>query len=118
MTATDRADELRARIRPYALTGGRTRGRTDLPVEAMVRSVDGVGHPGLALERRAIVELCATPHSVAEIAALLHLHLGVARVLIGDLADEGHLGVHRADLVGDRPDLRLLERVLDGLQAL
>ncbi|HSL57308.1 MAG TPA: DUF742 domain-containing protein [Acidimicrobiales bacterium] len=120
MSATDRPDALGARIRPYAITGGRTRARTDLPVEAMVRT-SGSGladRPRLTLERHAIVELCVTPHSVAEVSALLHLHLGVARVLIGDLADEGLLAVHRPDLVGDRPDLRLLERVLDGLQAL
>lgn len=120
MSAPDHPRDLGLRVRPYALTGGRTRPRTDLPVEAMVRA-SGSGladRPRLALERHAIVELCATPHSVAEVSALLHLHLGVARVLIGDLADEGLLVVHRPDLGGDRPDLRLLERVLDGLQAL
>jgi len=113
-------DGLDSRLRPYAITGGRTRALAELPIESMVRTSE-LGHAErarLALERRTIIELCVTPHSVAEVSALVRLHLGVARVLIGDLAAEGLLAVHRPDHRGDRPDLRLLERVLHGLQAL
>jgi hypothetical protein len=112
--------DLGVRIRPYALTGGRTRAGTDLPIEAMVSATpQGLEQGGqLTLERARIVSLCATPMSVAEISAHLSLHLGVARVLVGDLAGEGYIAIHRPNHVGDRPDLRLLERVLDGLQAL
>ena len=112
--------DLGVRIRPYAITGGRTRAGTDLPIEAMVSSTSkGLAEQEeLTLERARIVALCSTPQSVAEISAHLDLHLGVARVLVGDLAGEGLIAVHRPDHVGDRPDLRLLERVLDGLQAL
>ena len=113
-------DDLGVRIRPYALTGGRTRSGTDLAIEAMVAATtEGLAAQGqLTLERARIVALCVTPQSLAEISALLKLHLGVARVLVGDLASEGLLAVNRPSHVGDRPDLRLLERVLDGLQAL
>jgi hypothetical protein len=113
-------DDLGVRIRPYALTGGRTRSGTDLAIEAMVATTtEGLASQGqLTLERARIVALCVTPQSLAEISALLKLHLGVARVLVGDLASEGLLAVNRPSHVGDRPDLRLLERVLDGLQAL
>ncbi len=116
----DSEPDLGVRIRPYALTGGRTRAGTDLPIEAMVSTTpQGQAEAGqLTLERARIVALCATPMSVAEISAHLSLHLGVARVLVGDLASEGYIAVHRPNHVGDRPDLRLLERVLDGLQAL
>jgi Protein of unknown function (DUF742) len=113
-------DDLGVRIRPYALTGGRTRSGTDLAIEAMVAATtEGLASQSrLTHERARIVALCVTPQSLAEISALLKLHLGVARVLVGDLASEGLLAVNRPSHVGDRPDLRLLERVLDGLQAL
>ena len=58
------------------------------------------------------------PTSLAEISAHLHLPLGVARVLAGDLCDEGLLDFNRDHATDGRPSLRLLERVFDGLQAL
>ena len=56
--------------------------------------------------------------SVAEISAYLSVPLGVARVLVGDMTEEGYVDFNRGRPSGDRPDLKLLERVLDGLQAL
>ena len=108
------------RIRPYALTGGRTRSATDLPLETLVqRTPAGAGALArLTLERKKIVELCGRPLSIAEISAHVGVHLGVARVLVGDMQAEGLLDVYRPRPVGDRPDIKLLERVLDGLQAL
>lgn len=113
-------DGLGDRIRPYALTGGRTRSSSDLPLESLVkRTSQGLAAlDRLTLERRRIIELCANPLSIAEVSAHLRVHLGVARVLVGDMKAEGLLDVHRPRPVGDRPDIKLLERVLDGLQAL
>ena len=71
----------------------------------------------MALERGQILQLLSTPQSAAEISARLRLPLGVARVVLGDLVDEGYLALNTRSATG-RPDLRLLERVLDGLQAL
>jgi hypothetical protein len=67
-----------------------------------------------------IVDLCAQPRSVAEIAALLVLPLGVARVLLGDLAGAGVVFVHpTAASSGDgAPDLEFMRRVLVGLRRL
>ena len=117
MSLGDAGDGLR--VRPYAITGGRTRAATDVPIEAIVyrtpRGEDAVG--SLALERRQILGLLATPQSTAEISARLRLPRGVARVVLGDLVDEGYLALNTRAANG-RPDLRLLERVLDGLQAL
>jgi hypothetical protein len=48
----------------------------------------------------------------------LDLPLGVIRVLVGDMADEGLVVVHRPAQTGDRPDLALLERVLYGLRSI
>ena len=113
--------DLSGRVRPYALTGGRTRSAADLPLEALVRRTpQGSAFAGRqTLERRRILELCGAPLSIAEISAHLGVHLGVARVLVGDMKMEGLLDVHRTRLAaGDRPDIKLLERVLDGLQSL
>lgn len=108
------------RVRPYALTGGRTRAQTEMPLEAMVRSTTR-GDAAVAVEiaeRRRIIVMCATPMALAEVASRLGLPVGVTRVLVGDLVTEGLLVAHHRPVTSDRPDLRLLERVLHGLQAL
>ncbi len=106
------------RVRPYAITGGRTRARNDLAVEAIVyRTPQGEQTATLPLERGQILSLLASPLSTAEISARLRLPLGVTRVVLGDLIDEGYVAVNSRSANG-RADLRLLERVLDGLQAL
>lgn len=117
MSLGDGGDGLR--VRPYAITGGRTRTTTDVPIEAIVyRTPRGDdAHSSLLLERGQILSLLATPQSAAEISARLRLPLGVARVVIGDLVDEGYVALNVRS-TSRRPDLRLLERVLDGLQAL
>ena len=52
-------------------------------------------------------------------AALIGVPLGVARVLIADLAETGVVTVHKSAPSGDgEPDLALLERVLSGLRRL
>lgn len=105
----------------YAVTRGRTRavGR-DLPVEALVTATEnGLAQlAALQPEYRTIVESCTEPRSLVEIGALLEVPVGVARVLVSDLANAEHLAVH-LPLVGadGRPRRELLERLLDGLRA-
>jgi hypothetical protein len=110
------------RVRPYALTGGRTRSDHDLAIEAIVKStIWGLSAASrLTLERKQIVSLCTVPLSVAEVSAHLHIPLGVARVLAGDMVGEGLLDTARLPTTraDRRPDVKLLERVLDGLHAL
>jgi hypothetical protein len=105
----------------YALTRGRTRSvGPDLPLETLVTATEpGLNRPSvLQAERRIIVELCAGPMSVAEIAAHLRIPVGVARVLVSDLASGGYLTVHLPQHTGDdRPGVDILERLLDGLRA-
>jgi hypothetical protein len=105
----------------YAITHGRTRSAAgeDLPLEALVMVTDLGRQRSAALraERRTIVELCAGPVSVVELAAHLHVPLGVARVLVSDLAASGHLAVRLPRHGGDdRPDPIILARLLDGLR--
>ena len=102
----------------YALTGGRTRSTgADLPIETMVTSTpEGLRElTSLRYESRDIVLLCRRPQSVAEVAARVKVPLGVARVLVSDLAGDGMLAAHRPE--GERPDRAILERLLSGLRA-
>lgn len=107
-------------VRPYALTAGRTDTGVDLPVEAAIGLVAAgpvAAWPGTDVRAR-ILELCADRPSVAEIAALLSLPLGVARVLVGDLVVQGYVRVH-ATLAGTADEQReLIGRTLRGLRAL
>ncbi|MGH3550792.1 MAG: DUF742 domain-containing protein [Pseudonocardiaceae bacterium] len=108
-------------VRPYTWTGGRTTPVIDLAVETLV-STSEHGHDVAVLtsaEHRAVAELCSDPRSVAEVAALLSLPLGVVRVLLADMADIGLVVVHRsANGSSNMPDMALMERVLSGLRRL
>lgn len=107
-----------AALRPYVMTAGRTRPRRDLAIEALV-STTAHGHAVANRqlpEHRAICLLCRTTCSVAEVAAALDVPLGVARVLIDDLAHQGLVVVHGVREGGVTQ--QLLERVLDGLRRL
>ncbi len=108
-------------VRPYAWTRGRTKSGLDLAIETLVstsqRGRDQMGL--LQMEHRSVAELCEQTRSVAEVAALLSLPLGVARVLLGDMAGLGVVTVHQtASSAGNVPDLALMERVLSGLRRL
>ena len=108
-------------VRPYTWTRGRTKSGFDLAIETLVstsrRGRDQLGT--LQVEHRAVAELCGETRSVAEVAALLSLPLGVARVLLGDMAGLGLVTVHQtASSAGNAPDLALMERVLSGLRRL
>lgn len=106
-------------VRPYFRTKGRTKPSYDLALEALVstsergRLLEGVRVP----EHRSICDLCLDTRSVAEVAALLGMPLGVVRVLVGDVAGLGLVLVHSASsAVGDRPSVEFMERVLSGLR--
>ncbi|MFI9625481.1 DUF742 domain-containing protein [Streptomyces sp. NPDC052042] len=121
------ADRRPARVRPYSLTGGRTRFGHVLLVETFVaaleapeerRELTNGKRARLMPEVQAIVELCRRMRTVAEISALLKMPLGVVRVLLSDLADQGKIRVYGTGRGADQPDRALLERVLDGLRRL
>lgn len=107
-------------VRPYAVTGGRTKPKYQLQIEAMVAAshYEPRDLSVLGPECQAILGFCRDWRSVAEISAVLRLPLGVARVLVADMAVEGLVRVHQTDHVEGRPDLNLLERVLSGLRKL
>nr|MDT0660239.1 DUF742 domain-containing protein [Micromonospora sp. DSM 115978] len=111
-------------LRPFVLTSGRVDSidpaiSLETQVTARQESTSWIGTPlsRLAPELREIVALCAEPMSVAEISARLRLHLGVTKILVGDLRATGHLDVHICD-VEDAHDPDIILRVIDGLRAI
>ncbi|MBB1244002.1 DUF742 domain-containing protein [Streptomyces durbertensis] len=109
-------------VRPYAMTGGRTRPRYQLAIEALVSTTaDPMKLQGQLPEHQRICRLCHEIKSVAEISALLSIPLGVARILVADLAEAGLVAIHQPggdEAAGGQPDVTLLERVLSGLRKL
>ena len=109
-------------VRPYTLTAGRTDSRINLPMEAPVEALASTKPPRWPGNdvRGQILKCCVDVPSVAEIAALLSLPLGVVRVLVGDLVTQGHLRVHTT--LGDSRTTEerreLIGRTLRGLRAL
>ncbi|MGX2994307.1 DUF742 domain-containing protein [Streptomyces sp. JNUCC 64] len=109
-------------VRPYAMTGGRTRPRYQLAIEALV-STTAQPHQlqGQLPEHQRICNLCREVKSIAEVSALLTIPLGVARILVADLAEAGLVAIHQPggdENAGGQPDVTLLERVLSGLRKL
>ncbi|MEU8888832.1 DUF742 domain-containing protein [Streptomyces sp. NPDC048442] len=109
-------------VRPYAMTGGRTRPRYQLAIEALVSTTaEPARLQGQLPEHQRICHLCREIKSVAEISALLSIPLGVARILVADLAEAGLVAIHQPggdEAAGGQPDVTLLERVLSGLRKL
>src|SRR5262245_38035811 len=115
-----------ALVRPYAVTGGRTRPKVDIAIEALVETTQkgrASGRDGFSQgrEQQYIVTLCdGRLQSLAEISARMQLPLGVARVLVADMASEGMVAVYEPTSIdgNDAVGTELLERVLSGLRKL
>ena len=133
MSARNSAGPRRSsRVRPYALTGGRTRFGQVLLVETLISAVyRPPGTPASALpELERICDLCqGQMRSIAEVSALLRLPLGVVRVWVSDLVDAGRIRVHGGSVAvrsgggsgiaaPARPNRMVLERILGGLRDL
>lgn len=108
--------------RPYTWTEGRTRPTVELAIEALVQTTaQGSAVPYSSTSPASVViQLCLQPRSVAEIAALLSVPLGVARVLVSDLLDARLVHLH--DTLSEHATWEqrreLLARVLGGLRKL
>jgi hypothetical protein len=108
-------------VRPYAVTKGRTSSgsATQFGLIDVVAATGEWPRPHFrpGPEHRKIMELCRWPKPVIDIASETDLPVGVVRVLLGDLIDEGLLRVLPAQRK-PQTDQRLLRMVLDGLQSL
>ncbi|GAA1808729.1 DUF742 domain-containing protein [Luedemannella flava] len=102
-------------IRPFFVTGGRTLPLQDgLRIETLVSAQPWAAHAPLRFEAQQIVELCQSPRSVAEIASGLGVPVGVAKVLIADLATDGYVTCHQTVEI----PIDIIERIRDRVRAL
>lgn len=102
-------------MRPFLLTGGRTRPVQDgLRVETLLSAQPAALSAPLRFEAHHIVTLCQRPTSVADLAVAMRVPLGVVRVLAADLLTEGHL---RREEQGEF-SVAMLERIRDRVRAL
>ena len=127
MTMPERDEPTGALVRPYAVTRGRTRPKLEIALEALVETTvrgrgTGSGRGG-GSEHQYIAAMCdgGRVQSLAEIAARMQLPLGVARVIVADMASDGLVSVYEPTSLEDETDAvgtELLERVLSGLRRL
>ncbi|MDT4992201.1 MAG: hypothetical protein QOH97_2093 [Actinoplanes sp.] len=123
----ERDEPTGALVRPYAVTRGRTRPKLEIALEALVETTirgrgTGTGRGG-GNEHHYIAAMCdgGRVQSLAEIAARMQLPLGVARVIVADMATDGLVAVYEPTSLEDETDAvgtELLERVLSGLRRL
>ncbi|MQY06058.1 DUF742 domain-containing protein [Actinomadura macrotermitis] len=108
-------------VRPYVMTGGRiepTRGKFDLITLVVAAGPEPDGQLGLGPEHVAIMRLCRTVMSVAELTGYLDLPVATVRVLLGDLLDKSLITMQEPEPEADMHDIRLYQAVIDGLRAL
>ena len=107
-------------VRPYALTAGRTRPVVDLPLEARLRLDNSATRRAWGEDLHGQMIAVLDSRSVAEVSALVQRPIGVVRVLLGDLVQQGFVHVQATLNENSTDDERfdLLERTLRGLRAL
>ena len=107
-------------VRQFAVTQGRARSHGEtLALDTLVK-VTALGTRVLnreAAERLAVLQITSSPMSIAEVSARIGVHLGIARVIVSDLAADGLVAVSESSIGDARPDLQTLERLLNDLQA-
>jgi hypothetical protein len=110
-------------VRPYALTGGRTRhaGEAfDLVATVTVRRARMADPSTLAPEHVSVLELAMSPTTVVDIASDIDLPLGVVRILLADLRELGLVAISAPaeTMAGAGADKNILKAVLNGLRRL
>jgi hypothetical protein len=112
-------DEAGMLVRPYTVTGGRTRPSAEFQLITLVAAT-GRALGEVSPEHDRILGVCRWPTSVAEVSAHLRLPIAVVKILLADLlgwrAIVTRAPVSFPDAV--RPDREVLEAVLDALRAL
>ncbi|MFJ8357183.1 DUF742 domain-containing protein [Streptomyces sp. NPDC003758] len=109
-------------LRPYAITGGRTRHSQHtftLITLVVSRSEAEFEYEYLEPEAVQILELCRDRAvAVAEIAAHLDLPVSVVKILCGDLLGASLIIVQSPPGQDDQPSVEIIERVMDGIRQL
>ncbi|MEU9077977.1 DUF742 domain-containing protein [Kitasatospora sp. NPDC004745] len=120
MTAADQGDwDGPDPERLYVITRGRS-GPSGPGVFDLVTLIVSRAEPTPTMqpEHAAILRLCRSPLSVAEVSAYLELPTSVVTVLLADLLDDGRIEARAAVPAAELPDRALLEAVIHGLQRL
>lgn len=115
---SDELDDSTGRlIRPYAITGGRTGAETDIRLETQIQATPQAESliGGYRWEAVEVIRMVRSPMALIEIAARLQVPLGVTKVLVSDLIDDGAVVPH---MPAQRNYASLLEKVLDGVRNL
>ncbi|MEE1803430.1 DUF742 domain-containing protein [Streptomyces sp. NPDC101062] len=116
----DQEPEAPQLVRPYVITNGRSLlDDHEFSLITLVTTAQDAPRAGhLDPEKRDLLELCAGGHlSVAEIVGHTQLPVGVVKILLSDLTQEGYL-VTRAPIPPAKlVERHILEEVLNGLQA-
>lgn len=104
-------------VRAYVRTGGRSRATRELDLVTLILAAKDP-EPGAQPDAQRVMKLCSRRGalSIAEIAAYLDLPPSVVKIIASDLLDSDHLVIPTP--VENRPDIALLEEVLNGLRAL
>jgi Protein of unknown function (DUF742) len=110
-------------VRPYALTGGRTEPAGEvLDLITVIVAARPAGEIDDAIrlspEHRKILGLCRRQVTLADVASDTALPVGVVRVLLADLIQEGRITIVPRRAGGQQPSTDLLKEVLHGLHAL
>src|ERR1043165_6289295 len=123
----ERDEPTGALVTPYAVTRGRTRPKLDIAIEALIettvrgRAANARTSGGQGQEQQYISTLCdGRLPSPAEIPPRMQLPLGVARVIVADMAADGLVAVYEPTSLdeNDAVGTELLERGLSGLRRL
>ena len=111
-------------VRPYAVTSG----RTTPAIGEILDIIDVVTATGEGAqdsdptrctpEHRRVLALCSEHQTVADVASATTLPVGVVRVLLADLIEQGAVTVVRHRPAGERPGNNVLQELLNGLRAL
>ncbi|MBO0802887.1 MAG: DUF742 domain-containing protein [Nocardiopsaceae bacterium] len=111
-------------VRPYAVTRGRTEPEVGVVldlIDVVVATGEGAHDDDPARgtpEHRTILALCESQLTVADLASRTGLPVGVVRVLLADLIEQGAVTVVRQRPAGHRPGNDVLQEILNGLRAL
>jgi hypothetical protein len=107
-------------VRPYALTGGRTRPTGEsFDLLALVSSTEHYSIDEMLLEPEylEVMRQCRQPKSVADLASDLDLPLGVVRILLSDMRQNGLVTI-RPPARTRLTDPKILKDVADALRRL
>jgi hypothetical protein len=110
-------DDEAGRLVPlYAVSNGRTLPTIKLDLLSMMTATGRLPHAPLDPDHVRALNLCASPTTVAEVAARMKLPATITKVLLSDLVGCGAVAARAPGPAVDPTDISVLEAILDGLR--